>query len=124
MTKWTKEKLDEARARELALDRYGDYLSWTTFGSAAGAVRKTDEANGIPTKALLAVLNGEAVIVPRKITSAIQSAAAETVYKIFNRGGPVEIRVILDQEMYSRLIAASPWAPGRGRNNISRPCRR
>jgi hypothetical protein len=72
------EELDEVRARALcSVDRMpGDNHTWEEihqelrdmFLAHARAIREADERAGLSTEALLAVLNGKAVVVPKEDT--------------------------------------------------------
>ena len=64
-----------------------------TIGQCTASIRKHDEAHGIPTEALLAVMRGEAVIVPVEPTREML------------------VGKMLALNMWKGMLAASPWAP-------------
>ena len=111
----TIEDLDEMRARLLCANAgySGERLEhfWRSFLPTARAIRAADEAAGLPTEALLAVLNGTAVIVPKAATVKMQGDGVSTVLEYLTPEGDAEFHVNM---VWSAMLAASPWAKKEG----------
>lgn len=103
MTIKTIEDLDEMRAQ--ACRKEGGFLvssrePWLRW---VRTIRAADEAAGLNTEALLAVLRGEAVIVPKVPTEDMLWKFSDAIQFWMEENGE-------DADVYRAMIAASPWA--------------